>query len=121
MKGKVAAIIVILYAVVLFAGAVQGAMLRHTLSIYTIPVTALLFIAPAIGVYRRANWCRIFLGVWAVFVFCLFVSFSFRSDFQFRLAYLGFLLGTGIPVFLLFFYSPLKEHTRNVSAPEPAA
>ena len=121
MNAKAAAIIIMVYAVLLFAGAVHGALIGRNFSIYTIPVTVLLFIGPAIGVYGRVNWCRIFLGIWAVFVFGIFLSFCFRSDFVFRPAYLGFLLGSGLPVFLLFFYPPLKRYTQNVSRTEPNA
>lgn len=121
MKGKIAAILVLIYAVILFLGAVQGAILGRDFSIATIPVTALVVVGPAVGILRRINWCRIVLGIWAVFVFGLVVAFSFRANFHFRPAYLGWLLATGLPVFLLFFYPPLKRHTQHVSIQQTSA
>lgn len=114
MKAKIAATVILIYAVILFGESVRGALLNGNHSIYTVPVTALLFVGPAIGIYRRINWCRIFLGAWAALVFVIFVSFSFRTDFHFLPSYVGYLLGTALPVFLLFFYPPLKRYTQKV-------
>ena len=121
MKAKVAATLILLYAVILFVECVRGALLGGDFSISTIPLTGILFIGPAIGIFRRVNWCRIFLGIWSVFAFLIFLVLPFRYEFHFRPAYLGFLLVTGLPVFLLFFYPPLKNYTQNVSRPETNA
>ena len=126
MKGRIAAIIVLLYAVILFLAAVWGAVLERDFNLTTIPVAGLLFLGPAIGVYRRTNWCRIFLGIWALFVFGIFVYIPFSSEFHFRVLYIGILVAAGFPVFLLFFYPPLKIYTQNkpvlvADAPVPPA
>src|SRR5262245_19788382 len=100
MKAKAAATLIMLYAIVLFVESVRGALLGGNFSALTIPLTGLLFIGPAIGVFRHVNWCRIFLGIWALFAFVMILVLPFRSDFHFRPAYFGFLLVTGLPVFL---------------------
>ena len=110
---------ILVYALVLFVEAVHGALLTGNFSIYTVPASALLFIGPAIGIYRRTNWCRIFLGFWFVLVLGFFLIMPFTGEFHFRPAYIGLLLGCALPVFLLFFYPPLKHQTQNLSQPEP--
>lgn len=121
MNAKVAAVVILIYSVLLFLGAVWGAILGRDFSIYTIPISALLTIGPAIGIYRRANWCRIFMGVCFASIFALCLSFAFRANFVFRPIYLGILLGSGLPVFLLFFYRPLKDYTRKLPSEGPSA
>lgn len=112
MKAKTAATVILVYSVLLFAGSVWGALLANKFSLYTVPVSALLFVGPAIGIYRRVNWCRIFLGVWFVLILVFFVSMPFQTDFNFRPVYLAYLLGSAAPVYLLFMHSPLKDYTR---------
>ena len=117
MKAKTAAALILLYSVLLFAASMWGALLAGNFSLYTIPVSALLFIGPAIGIYRRVNWCRILLGVWFALILVFFVVMPFRTEFHFRPIYLAYLLGSVAPVYLLFMYRPLKDYTRNVSQP----
>src|SRR5258705_110243 len=111
MKAKTAATLILVYSVLLFAASLWGALRAGDFSIYTIPVSGLLFIGPAIGIYRRVNWCRIFLGVWFTLILVFFVVMPFRTDFHFRPIYFAYLLGSGVPVYLLFLYSPLKDYT----------
>jgi len=118
MKAKIAATIILLYAILLFGLAVQGAFIdNHFTALFTIPINGLLFIGPAIGIFRRINWCRILLGIFSVFVFLICMAISLRLGF--RPIHLGFLLITGFPIFLIFFYPPLKNFTKDASLPKP--
>jgi hypothetical protein len=119
LKGKIAATVILVYAILAFVLSLEGALLRRNFSIYTVIVSGLLCIGPAIGIYRRVNWCRIFLGVFFGFIFALCLILPFATDFHFRAVYLVLLLGSGLPVYLLFMYSPLKEHTRKPLQTKP--
>jgi hypothetical protein len=122
MKAKAAATVILLYSILLFLAAVCGAVLNRDISITTILVSGVICIGPAIGIYRRANWCRIFLGICFALVLAFFLVLPFTEDeFHFRLTYLAFLAGSGFPVFLLFFYPPLRHYTRNVAPSESKA
>ena len=121
MNAIVAATVILLYSIVCSVGAVEGALRSGEFSIFTIPVSALFFVGPAIGIYRRANWCRIFLGIWFTLVLGYFLSLPFTAGFTFYVWYLALLLASALPVFLLFFYPPLKLHTQNVQRPEQNA
>jgi hypothetical protein len=121
MKEKAAAIGVLVYAFLLFGWVCWGAVLGGSFNLMTIPVYAVMFIGPAIGIYRRRNWCRKLLGAFCAFVFVLFIVMPLQSDeFHFRLAYLVYLVATGLPVYVLLFWRPLKRYTMNEGEPNKA-
>jgi hypothetical protein len=118
IKAKIAAIVILIYAIILFMGTLQGALLDGGFSFATLPVGVLLFIVPAIGIYRRVNWCRIYLGVWFSFALGICLIRPLNGDFQFALSYFVALVLSALSVFLSFFYSPLKDYTRKQPQPD---
>ncbi|MGJ8641071.1 MAG: hypothetical protein ACSHYA_16900 [Opitutaceae bacterium] len=121
MKEKTAAIIILAYTVLLALGVTFGAILGGNFSLMSLPVYLVMFVGPAIGIFRRINWCRVFLGCCFAFVLSIFLILPIRAEeFHFKPTYLLFLLGSGFPVYMLFFWKPLKEYTKVVeTAPEP--
>jgi hypothetical protein len=117
MKAKIAARFILAYSVFLFVASVWGALHNGNFSIFTVPVSGLLFIGPAMGIYRRINWCRIFLGIWFALMFVFVATLPLKSNFLVRPIYFAYLLGSGVPVYLLFLYAPLKAYTRAVPQP----
>jgi hypothetical protein len=112
IKEKTAALVILIYTIVLALGTTFGAILGGNFSIMSLPIYLIMFVGPAIGIMKKKNWCRIFLGCWFTFVLSIFVILPFRAEeFHFKLTYLLFLIGPGIPVYLLFSWKPLKQYT----------
>lgn len=111
-KEKAAATFILIYAIALFVGVCFGALLGRSFGAMTIPVYAVMFVGPAIGIFRRKDWCRVLLGSFCAFVFAILIIIPLRADeFHVKPAYLGLLAITGFPVYLLFFWKPLKLYT----------
>jgi hypothetical protein len=117
VKAKLAASVVLLCSILLCLLAAWVALFSDKIALLAVFVVALVFIAPVIGLYLRANWCRIFLGICYTPFFIFFLTLPLSQFFYFRPVYLAALLGSAIPVFLLFFYRPLKTYTRNTPSP----
>jgi hypothetical protein len=114
MKEKLAATIILAYSILLALGVTFGAILGGNFSLMSLPVYLVMFVGPAIGIMKRKDWCRVFLG--CCFAFMLFVFLILpvtAEEFHFKPVYLLFLLGSGIPVYLLFFWKPLKDYTKT--------
>jgi hypothetical protein len=112
MKEKLAATIILAYTILLALGTTFGAILGGNFSFMSLPVYLVMFVGPAIGIMKRKNWCRVFLG--CCFAFILAVSLILpvtAEEFHFKPTYLLFLLGSGFPVYLLFFWKPMKAYT----------
>ena len=112
MKAKIAAAIILIYAILFFGIVVRVAFLEPTPAVFCVVIVdGILFVGPAIGILRGINWCRILFGVWAIFIFLMSVVLPLDSGFR----PLDFVLiaASGLPLFLTFFYPPLKDFTRN--------
>jgi hypothetical protein len=122
MKEKIAATIILAYTILLALGVTFGAILGGNFNAMSLPVYLTLFVGPAIGIYRRKNWCRVFLGCCFAFVLSTFLLLSITAEeFHFKPAYFAFLLGFGFPVYVLLFWKPLKAYTKveeNEPGPE---
>lgn len=122
MKEKIAATIILAYTILLALGVTFGAILGGNFNVMSLPVYLVMFVGPAIGIFRRKDWCRIFLGCCFAFVLSTFLILPITAEeFHFKPAYLLFLLGSVFPVYLLFFWKPLKKYTQvkeNEPSPE---
>ena len=123
MKEKLAATIILAYTILLALGTTFGAILGGNFNFMSLPVYFVLFVGPAIGIMKRKNWCRVFLGCCCAFVLAVFLILPFTAEeFHFKPTYLLFLLGSGFPVYLLLFWKPLKIYTQpEETGPEPVA
>jgi hypothetical protein len=65
MKAKLAATAVLLCSIVLCLLASWVALFSDKIALLSVFLVALVFVVPVIGLYLRANWCRVFLGICA--------------------------------------------------------
>jgi hypothetical protein len=118
-KEKTAALVILIYSILLGIGASLGALLGGEFGLMTLPVYLLMFVGPAIGIMKRKDWCRVFLGCCFGFVFVMLCVLPFQGEeFHFKPVILLFYLGSGIPVYLLFFWKPLKRYTKSEKTSE---
>lgn len=119
MKEKIAASIILAYSILLTLGITFGAILGGNFNFMSLPVYLVMFVGPAIGIMKRKNWCRVFLGCCFAFMLAVFLVLPVTAEeFHFKPVYLLFLIGCGLPVYLLFFWKPLKAYTQ-IEEPEP--
>jgi len=120
MKARFTAVVILLYLLLIVASSMLSLVLHQDDIAARI---ALGFggtgVAAILGVLMRINWCRIFLGIGFALILAdvLLLPFFPDSELRFRgrtlLGYLATLAITSFPVFLLFFYAPLRNYTRH--------
>lgn len=82
-------------------------------------ITTSIFLVPAIGIFKRYNWCRFWLGLSFSFILLQFVWPVITTE---ALPYDTFSAVASIlvpsffalPVYLCFFSKPLKTYTRKI-------